>query len=87
MLPHYDGPPVRYPDREHDQISCTTVDQDLNDILDTAYLSNVQRIYLMYPLKCLMLPILLTSQATLTQLKHLSPNQKQLTRYSVKESV
>ena len=40
-LPHYDGPPVRYPDREHDQISCTTVDQDLNDILDTAYLSNV----------------------------------------------
>ena len=30
----YDGPPVRYPDRQHDQISCTTIDE-LNDDLDT----------------------------------------------------
>jgi len=37
--PLYDGPPVS-PDQEHDQISCTTVDKKLNDILDTAYLSS-----------------------------------------------
>ena len=34
--PPYDGPPVRYPDRQHDQISCaTTVDDELNHDLDT----------------------------------------------------
>ena len=37
--PPYDGPPVRYPDRQHDQISCTTIDE-LNDDLDTGCLSS-----------------------------------------------
>ena len=39
--PPYDGPPVRYPDRQHDQISCTTtVDDELNHDLDTGCLSS-----------------------------------------------
>ena len=37
--PPYDGPPARYPDREHDQISCASMDE-LNNDLDTDYLSN-----------------------------------------------
>ena len=37
--PPYDGPPVRYPDQQHDQISCTTIDE-LNDDLDTGCLSS-----------------------------------------------
>ena len=36
----YDGPLVRYPDREHDQISCVTHSDETNDDLDTGYLSN-----------------------------------------------
>ena len=39
--PPYDGPPVRYPDRQHDQVSCAAVDEELNNILDTACLSSV----------------------------------------------
>ena len=35
----YDGPPVRYP--QHDQVSCAAVDEELNNILDTACLSSV----------------------------------------------
>ena len=38
--PCYDGPPVRYPDRQHDQISCTNVDNKLNHDLDTGCLSS-----------------------------------------------
>ena len=38
--PCYDGPPVRYPDRQHDQISCTNVDDELNHDLDTGCLSS-----------------------------------------------
>ena len=33
----YDGPPVRYPDRKHDDISCVTVDDDIEAILDIIY--------------------------------------------------
>ena len=40
-LPPYNGPPVRYPDRQHDKISCASIDEGLIDILDTACLSNV----------------------------------------------
>ena len=36
--PPYDGPPVRYPDREHDQISCATIDNELDDVIDAACL-------------------------------------------------
>ena len=38
--PPYDGPPARYPDREHDQISCASMDDELNNHLDTDCLSN-----------------------------------------------
>ena len=38
--PPYDGPPVRYPNREHDQVSCATMDNDLNDDLETPCLSS-----------------------------------------------
>ena len=37
--PCYDGPPVRYPDRQHDQISCTNVNDENHD-LDTGGLSS-----------------------------------------------
>ena len=38
--PCYDGPSVRYPDRQRDQISCTNVDDELNHDLDTGGLSS-----------------------------------------------
>ena len=38
--PPYDGPPVRYPDRKHDQISCVTMDDELNNTLETQCLSS-----------------------------------------------
>ena len=38
--PCYNGPLVRYPDRQHDQISCTSVDDELNHDLDTGCLSS-----------------------------------------------
>ena len=39
-LPPYSGPSVRYPDREHDQISCMVIENELHDIVDTECLSS-----------------------------------------------
>ena len=33
----YDGPPVRYPDRLHDDISCATMDDNIEAALDVIY--------------------------------------------------
>ena len=39
--PPYTGPPIRYPDREHDQVSQAVVDGELeHDALDTTHLSS-----------------------------------------------
>ena len=39
--PPYSGPPIRYPDQEHDQVSQAVVDGELeHDALDTTHLSS-----------------------------------------------
>ena len=38
--PPYNGPPVRYPDREHDEVSHAVVDEFENNALDITHLSS-----------------------------------------------